>query len=468
MADLPGRTAGRERLGPGVAYVRWMAACERAGWHPAAQAEQVAVRDGLGRASARPVRAQWSVPRFDCAALDGIAVRARPTDLESVGGSAGSRPSPGTGGRWRLPPTAFIRVDTGDLLPDGLDTVVEQERVQYDRDGSAWITGPAARGQHVRASGEDFPSGELLIPAGHRLRPIDLAVAAAAGHATLHVVRPPVVAIIPTGNEIRTVGSPLGRGDITDSNSVMLAAQATEAGAQPLVLGVQPDDPVIISNAITEAVASADAVLVIAGSSGGRADHTASVLGRVGGVAVRGVAVRPGHPALLGYARSAEPHGSTAPTTVPVIGVPGYPLAAVVIFELFAAPLIAALQGVPPADRHRQRVRLACDWTSSPEVEDWVPVKLAAPPADQPGPAVALATPSRRGASSISRLVSADAWWPIPIGQGNFSRGDYMDVQPIPGAPRTAAAADFAQTTGSRAARQVTPPLPSCAPAAEA
>src|SRR5206468_5517462 len=108
-----------------------------------------------------------------------------------------------TAGVWRLAPSLFAWVDTGDPLPERMDTVVERERVRFDADGSARITGPAPRGLNVRARGEDFQAGQLLIPAGHRLRPADLAAAAAAGHAALEVARRPVAAIIPTGDEIR-------------------------------------------------------------------------------------------------------------------------------------------------------------------------------------------------------------------------------------------------------------------------
>ncbi len=118
-----------------------------------------------------------------------------------------------------------------------------------------------------------------------------------------------------------------------------------------------------------------------------------------------------------------------------MIGIPGYPLAAAVIFELFAVPLIAALQGRQPADRVWQRVQLACDWTSSPDVEDWVPVSLAPVPAGQHSDFPAVASPTRRGAGSISQLMRAHAWWPIPIGQGKFVAGEPIDVQPIPSGP---------------------------------
>ena len=430
---MPSAAATAPRPGPRAAYAQWIDACTAAGWRGAPAAEQVPVRDGLGRVTAAPVRARWPSPRSACAAMDGIAISAASAD---GGGSVD------TVGRWRLATSGFAWVDTGDPLPAGMDTVVERERVQLGADGSAQITGPAPRGLNVRAEGEDFRSSQLLIPAGHRLRPADLAAAAAAGHAALEVARRPVAAIIPTGDEIRPVGSALGPGEVTDSNSLLLALRAGEAGARPLVSDVQPDNPDALAAEIRRAALTADVVLVIAGSSAGRGDHTAAVIAQVGGLAVRGVAVRPGHPVLLGYAgldgmRAGQPGQPGRPATaVPVVGVPGYPLAAAVIFELFAIPMLAALLGGQPPDRVWQRAQLACDWTSSPDVEDWVPMSLTAAragPDDASG--AALATPDRRGAGAISRLMRAHAWWPIPIGQGKFARGEHIDVQLLPGAP---------------------------------
>jgi putative molybdopterin biosynthesis protein len=396
-------------LSPAAAYAQWIDACACAGWRRTPTAEQVPVRDGLGRVTAAAVHARWPAPRSACAAMDGVAIKA----------------APAAAGVWQLAASTFTWVDTGDPLPAGLDAVVERERVQLGADGSAQIAGPAPHGLNVRATGEDFPAGELLIPAGHRLRPADLAAVAAAGRTTLQVARRPLAAIIPTGDEIRPVGSALGPGDVTDSNSLLLASRAGETGARPLVSDVQPDDPDAITAEIRHAAHAADIVLVIAGSSAGRSDHTAAVLARAGGLAVRGVAVRPGHPVLLGY---------THPGPVPVIGIPGYPLAATVIFELFAVPLLVRLQGRQPVDRLWQRAQLACDWVSSADVEDWVPVSLAPVPAGEQADCPVVATPGRRGAGSISRLMRAHAWWPIPIGQGKFARGELIDVQPMPGA----------------------------------
>jgi putative molybdopterin biosynthesis protein len=420
MPAVPSAAARVPRPSPQAAYTQWLDACAAAGWRAQPVTEQVPLRDGLDRVTAAPVRARWPSPRYPCAAMDGIAIKA----------------AAGDAGGWQLAATSFTWIDTGDPLPPGMDTVVERERVQSGANGSVQITGPAPRGLNVRVTGEDFPAGELLIPAGRGLRPADLAAAAAAGHATLEVARRPAAAIIPTGDEIRPVGSVLQPGDVTDSNSLLLASRARQAGARALVSDVQPDHPDALAAELRRAALTADLVLIIAGSSAGRSDHTAAVIARAGGLAVRGVAVRPGHPVLLGHAlpdRAAT--AGQGGRAVPVIGVPGYPMAAAVIFELFAVPLLAALQGKQPADRVWQRAQLTCDWTSSPDVEDWVPVSLAPAPAGERASCSLVATPGRRGAGSISRLIRAHGWWPIPAGQGKFARGDLIDVLPLPGAP---------------------------------
>ena len=408
-----------------------MEACANAGWRALAPAEQLPVAEALGRVTAAPVSARWPSPRFRCAAMDGIAILASAHEVREGTRVAGEPVRAASG--------SFAWVDTGDPMPAGLDTVVRRERVTLAADGSAQFTGPAPRGLHVRAAGEDFQAGQPLMPAGHRLRPADLAAAAAAGHVTLDVARTPVAAIIPTGNEIRPIGAPLRSGEITDSNSLMLAARATETGASPVVADVQPDDPAVLAAAVRRAAATADLVLVIAGSSAGRSDHTAAVLAQAGGLAVRGVAVRPGHPVLLGHAGRREVQGqgrAQDSPIVPVIGVPGYPLAAAVIFELFAVPLIAAMLGGRPPDPGWRRAQLACDWVSAPETEEWVTVSLTAAPGGPADSRAVLATPSGRGAGAIGRLVRADAWWPIPVGQAKFARGAFIDVRPVPGAPR--------------------------------
>ena len=452
------RADGGTRPAPRAAFERWAESLRQAGW-PAAgtgvaggeEAEPVPVGLALGRVTAAPVAARWPSPRAACAAMDGIAVRA--ADLAAVSGEDGPGGSLGEDQSVRLPAGSFEWIDTGDLMPDGADTVVMREWLLPQDDGSMIVTAAAGGrrgsgggrtwhatpGRHVRAAGEDFAAGELLVPAGRRLRPGDLAAAAASGHATVTVAISPVVAVIPTGDEIRPVGAAVRRGDITDTNSVMLAARCRQLGAVPLVSAVVPDDPDVLAAQLRRAAAEADLVLVIAGSSRGRGDHAAAVLAQVGGVAVAGVAVRPGHPALLGHAKRPDVSpGHAGPRqagpgraghrsdVAPVIGLPGYPLAAAVIFELFATPMLAALTGQAPA-AEGVRARLDRDWSSPADVEDWVLVTLS--PAGPGG--LPSARPARRGAGSISQLARADAWWPIPAGQGDLPAGAAIDVRPI-------------------------------------
>ena len=401
---------------PRAAYARWLAACADAGWHAGHVAEQVSVASGLGRVSAAAVRARWPSPQTACAAMDGIAV------------AAGDLPRGAADAPILVPASAFTWVDTGDPVPAAADTVVERERVSRRDDGAVLVTGPVTRGRNVRRSGEDFQAGQVLVPAGRRLRPADLAAVATAGYAALAVARQPVVAIIPTGDEIRPVGSVLEPAEFIDSNSVMLAARAAQAGAAPVVTDVQPDDPDVLATAVRHAAGTADLVLVIAGSSRGSGDFTAGVLAQGGGLAVQGVAVRPGHPALLGHTKPGR-SGYTPPGgarqsagTVPTIGVPGYPLAAAVTFELFAVPLLALFQGAAVPGPAPLGARLGRDWECAPDVEEWVPVSLS-------GGGTLVAVPvCGQGAGAISRLARADAWWPVPAGHGRFARGDVIEV----------------------------------------
>ena len=184
----------------------------------------------IGRVTAEAVWARRSSPAYDAAAMDGIAVRAAAT--------VGASPTTPL----LLAPGDFATVDTGDPLPEGFDAVVMREHVH--REGAeAELREAATPYQHVRSIGEDVSATELLLPEGHRLRPVDVAAAGAAGVTELVVHRRPVVAILPTGDEIRALGEPLAGGEIPDTNSLMLAGQAREAGCETITLPIVRDDP---------------------------------------------------------------------------------------------------------------------------------------------------------------------------------------------------------------------------------
>lgn len=389
-------------MAPSVEEARaaWLRACAAAGCRGLLPAEQVGVEHAAGRVTAGPVHALWSAPAFACAAMDGIAVRAADTAAAPV----------------VLAPGRYREIDTGDPLPDGCDAVVMREHVIRRADGAVALRAPVDPGRHVRPVGEDLRAGEPLLPAGHVLRPVDLAAAAAAGHRAVAVRRRPVVAIVPTGDEVRPLGSDLRRGEVLDTNSLMLAATLRAAGCASRVAPIEPDDPARIAAAVRAAAAGADLVAVIAGSSAGRDDHTSRVVAGLGSVVVHGVAVRPGHPVLLGVL--------DGPPATPVIGVPGYPVAAAVTVELFALPLLAALQGTRLARRPTAVVRLARDVGSRPDLDEYVLVALDGTGAAAPLPG---------GAGARSALVRADGLLRVPAGGGGHRAGDQVEVELLGG-----------------------------------
>src|SRR5215472_12173326 len=303
----------------------WRAAREATGCPERLPAITVPVAEAAGLVTAAPIWAVRSSPPFDAAGMDGIAVR-----------SAGTLGASETTPVW-LAPDSYDVVDTGDPMPDDKDAVVMREHVHYDVAGHAELRAAVAPYQHVRSIGEDVSAGELLLPEGHRLRAADLAAAAAAGQTQLSVRKKALVLILPTGDEVRPIGTEPGPGQILDTNSLMLAEQAREAGCEARVLPIEPDDPARIAAVVREAAAGCDLLIVIAGSSAGRDDYTARVVASEGVLAVHGVAVRPGHPVVLGTV------GRT-----PVLGAPGYPVSAALTFDIFAVPLLAEISGTTP------------------------------------------------------------------------------------------------------------------------
>jgi putative molybdopterin biosynthesis protein len=377
----------------------WEAQLVAAGAPERTVVDELPLSEALGRVLARPVWARTSSPPFDAAAMDGVAVRS-----ERTIGALDTAPL-------RLAADQFVVVDTGDPMPDGYDAVVMREDVELSGD-AATIRAAVAPYQHVRSIGEDVAATELLLPLGVRLRPPDLAAIAAAGHESALVQRAPVVAVLPTGDELVPVGSEPGPGEIVDTNSLMLAAQARAAGCTARVSPICKDDPALIADALVAAAATADLVLVGAGSSAGRDDYTARVIDSVGAVAVHGVAVKPGHPVVLGVVG-----------TTPVIGVPGYPVSAAMTFDLFAAPLLARLEGSVVAPRPRTVVKLARKLASSMGSDEWIRVRVGRVRGTLVG------APLARGAGVLTSLVRADALLLIADGVEGRHAGDEVEVE---------------------------------------
>ena len=261
-------------------------------WQPI-EGEDIPVPEALGRVTARPIWAQVSSPAYHASAMDGYAVRAEETITAND-----THPL-----QLELGPQAQY-VDTGDPLPGWADAVIMIENVQPIKNKHIEIRAPIAPWTAVRPLGEDMVATELVLPANHVLRPVDLGALAGSGHATVNVRRKPRVAVIPTGTELITVEqaaqSGVKSGDIIEYNSIVLAAEVEQWG------GVATRYPIVIDNfeqikaTVQDAAAKHDLVLINAGSSAGSEDFTARVVQEIGTLLVHGVAVRPGHPVILG------------------------------------------------------------------------------------------------------------------------------------------------------------------------
>jgi len=404
MADKPANSPFIRDVPAAQALDAWRAARAVSGCQERLPAVTVPVAEAAGLVTAEPVWAVRSSPPFDAAAMDGIAVRS----ADTLGASE-------TTPMW-LDPGAYDVVDTGDPMPDGRDAVVMREHVHYDTAGRAELRAAVPPYQHVRSIGEDVSAGELLLAAGHRLRAPDLAVAASAGQTELVVRKKPLVLILPTGDEVRPIGTETGPGEILDTNSLMLAEQAREIGCEARCLPIEPDDPERIATVVRQAAAECDLLIVIAGSSAGRDDYTARVVASAGTLAVHGVAVRPGHPVVLGVV------GQT-----PVLGAPGYPVSAALTFDIFAEPLLAELSGAPPRQRPRTSARLARKLASPLGMDDWVRVRLGSVGGSL------VATPLPRGAGVLTSLVRADGLLVVPAGVEGHHAGSSVPVDLLRG-----------------------------------
>lgn len=414
-----GRRIYLEDLPLEEASARWWQALAEAGLDAPFPAEWVPLEAALGRVTAEPIWARLSVPPYAAAAMDGFALRSADTvgATETRPRTLVVQPEGGEG--------AACYVDTGDPLPEWADAVVPIEQVQFDAEVPEEATRitlyqPVAPWTHVRPVAEDIAAGEWVLPANHRLRPVDLGVIAACGYAAVPVRRQPRVAILPTGTELIPPEAAAARGvrpgEIVEFNSLVLAAQVREWGGLPTRFPIIPDDPDRLREAVREAARAHDLVLINAGSSAGREDFTARTIAALGGVHVHGVAVRPGHPVVLGLLR-------VDGRAVPAVGVPGFPVSAALTGEIFVAPLLARWLGVPPPRRPRLEATLTRKILSPLGEEEWVRVTVGRVGGRY------VAAPLPRGAGVLSSLVRADGILRIPRFVEGYDQGQTVVVE---------------------------------------
>lgn len=388
--------------------------------------ESVEVEASAGRVLAQTLTVPEDQPSFHRAHMDGYAVRARDTF-----GASSSIPAylklGGAVEMGRAPEAALrrgcaMRIATGGMLPEGADSVVMIEYTEEVAGGQVEIQRAVSPWEHVIRIGEDIAAGAEVFPAGRRLRPHDVGALTGIGITQVPVYRRPRVALIGTGDEIVDPAVTPAPGQIRNVNQYSLHAMATDAGADVLDLGVCPDEPETFERLLHRGLAEADGVWVSGGSSVGTKDMTLDVIARVPRteIAFHGISVAPGKPTILALA------GRDDGSTIPILGLPGHPVSALVIGDVFGAPLLRIQGGeraaVAFSPRNTARARLARNIDSSPGREDYVRVRLRA----GSGERVADPLPGKSGA--VFSLVHADGYVVVDLNREGIEAGEEIEV----------------------------------------
>ncbi|MDH7478528.1 MAG: molybdopterin biosynthesis protein, partial [Syntrophomonadaceae bacterium] len=379
----------------------YMSHLEQTGIFLARPNERVLTINARGRTTAAPVFARVSSPHYNASAMDGVAVAASDT-------FGASETSPV---KLKLGREAML-VDTGDPLPEGTDAVIMIEEVDFLDPETIQIIQPAVPRQHVRLVGEDVVAGEMLVSENCRLRSLEIGALLAGGVEELVVLAKPRVAILPTGTELVSPGTELRPGDIIEFNSHLLGGMVEEWGAEPVLRPPVEDDYPALKQAVLQALSGCDLLVINAGSSAGREDFTARLIKELGQVIVHGVAIRPGKPVILGVISGK-----------PVLGIPGYPVSAVLTMTLFARPIIYRWLGQVEPEPGRMVAQLSRKVVSQLGVEEFLRVRLGAV-----GDRV-VATPLPRGAGTITSLVKADGILRVSSYSEGFQPGERVEVE---------------------------------------
>jgi molybdopterin molybdotransferase len=332
---------------------------------PVSETEAVPIAEALGRVVARDVKSPIALPPFDNSAVDGYAVRH--DDIASAGETSLQVTARLQAGALTAPVLGkgqAIRIFTGAPMPAGSDTVYMQEDVRAEGDAVV-VPGGLKPGANRRLAGEDLKQGAVALPAGRRLGPQDLALAAAIGLTEIEVRRRLRVAVFSTGDEIVEPGTPLGAASLYDANRFLLLALLRELGADADDLGIVRDDADALAPAIEAAARTHDLVLTSGGVSTGEADHVKSAVERIGKLVFWRLAIKPGRPVAMGVV-----HGAA------FAGLPGNPVAAFVTFVHVVRPLLLRLSGADPTPIAALPVRAAFKYKKKKGRREYVRVGL--------------------------------------------------------------------------------------------
>ena len=361
--------------------------------------ETLAVTQALGQITSHAVYAKLCAPHYNAAAMDGIALLASKTY-----GASETTPI-------ALTEKDFVRVDTGDPLPEGCDAVIMIEDV-VEAEKGVLLYSATVPWQYIRQIGEDISAGDMLLTSYTRISPSAMGAMLAGGIQEVSVMAKPLIGILPTGDEIVPPSMSPRPGEVMEFNSAIFSGMLTEWGAQPKVYPITRDDPLALRQVIERALSECDGLLIGAGTSAGRDDYTSAILKEIGQVLYHGLAIKPGKPAVLARVGAK-----------PVLGVPGYPVSGIIVLEELFKPVIFELLKKPPEEPLTVPAKLARRVNSSLKYREFLRVRLSNDPKGL------TAVPLNTGAGVVTSFVKADAILDIPQNSEGHEAGESINVR---------------------------------------
>ena len=393
--------------------------------------ERVGLLEAAGRVLAEAITADQDIPPLTNSAMDGYAVRGAdlapcsgrsPTEpnvrLRVVGEVAAGYVSEVVAGSGQA-----VRIMTGAPVPEGADTVVRFEDTRQDGDWVEVLEAPSL-GANVRAAGEDVRAGQAVLQPGQVLRPQEIGMLAAVGRVEVAVVRRPRVAILATGDEVVSPDQPPGPGQVRDANSYTVAAQVQAFGGVPLLLGVARDQEALVRQGMREALAQgADFIITSGGVSVGDFDLVKQVLAAEGEMHFWSLNMKPGRPLAFGRIWPSSQWGGPGGVGVPLLGLPGNPVAAMISTELFARPALLKMQGFTDWSRPTVRARLRQAIARKDGRRHYLRVRLC-----ETGTGYEATLTGDQGSGILNSLVQADGLAVIPEEVDHLSAGAEVEV----------------------------------------
>ncbi len=362
--------------------------------------ETVASCLASGSILSKAVYAKICSPHYNASAMDGIAVRAKDT-------YGASENSPVILGK-----DMYCTVDTGDPVPDEFDAVVMIEDVTENIDSSVKLFSAVHPWQNVRQVGEDICMGDMIAPSFTKITPALCGAFLAGGVLEVEVIKKPVFGIIPTGDEIVSPKENPRKGEIIEFNSTIFSSMLSQWQADSKVYDIVKDKKELLTQALITASQECDAVLILAGSSAGRDDYTSTIISQLGEVKYHGLAIKPGKPAVLGNIGS-----------VPVVGLPGYPVSAIVVMQEIVKDMVDSYYECKETETQNVKAILGKRVVSSLKYQEYVRVTLG-----KSGDYLT-AVPLRRGAGVVTSFTKADGILVVPQDSEGFEAGEEVDIR---------------------------------------